>query len=96
MQKLFVGNIPHGSSDVDLQQWVESHGFRVESAELIYDRSTGKPRGFGFVHLTDEGELQKAITMLNGRRMEGRTLTVNKAVPLIARSGQAPAPIGRG
>jgi cold-inducible RNA-binding protein len=84
--KLFIGNIPHASSEMELQQWVEAHGFRVESAEVIYDRITGKPRGFGFVSLTEEADVQTAISVLNGRRMDGRVLTVNKATPLSARS----------
>jgi RNA recognition motif-containing protein len=88
MQKLFIGNIPHASSDAAVREWVESQGFRVNSVELIYDRATGKPRGFGFVDLTDESDLQKAIAVLNGRRMEGRVLTVNKATPLTGRQGQ--------
>ncbi|HYR41389.1 MAG TPA: RNA-binding protein [Terriglobia bacterium] len=86
MPKLFIGNIPHASSELELQQWVESHGFRVESVEVIYDRATGKPRGFGFVSLGDDADVQAAITLLNGRRMEGRVLTVNKATPLSVRS----------
>jgi RNA recognition motif-containing protein len=84
MPKLFVGNIPHASSDVELQQWVESHGFRVQSAQVIYDRVTGKSRGFGFVTLADEENLQSAIGVLNKRRMNGRVLTVNEATPLTA------------
>jgi cold-inducible RNA-binding protein len=86
MPKLFIGNIPNASSELEIQKWVESHGFRVESVEVIYDRATGKPRGFGFVSLSDEADIQRAITALNGRRMEGRVLTVNKATPLSPRS----------
>jgi RNA recognition motif-containing protein len=82
MQKIFIGNIPHASSESQVQQWVESHGFRVESVELIYDRATGKPRGFGFVNLGDENDLQQAISLMHGRRMDGRVLTVNKAIPI--------------
>jgi RNA recognition motif-containing protein len=86
MPRIFIGNIPHASSDVELRYWVESRGFRVESAEVIYDRATGKSRGFGFVALTDEANLQTVIDVLNGQRMDGRVLTVNKATPLYARS----------
>jgi RNA recognition motif-containing protein len=93
MQKLFIGNIPHASSDLELRQWVESQGFRVEAVELIYDRTTGKPRGFGFVNLSDESDVQKAIALMNGRRMDGRVLTVNKATPLAGRPGQNQTPI---
>jgi cold-inducible RNA-binding protein len=86
MPKLFIGNIPNASSELEVRRWVESHGFRVESAEIIYDRMTGKSRGFGFVSLGDEADIQTAIATMNGRRMEGRILTVNKATPLSVRS----------
>src|SRR6478736_2469136 len=86
MPKIFVGNIPNASSDGELRKWVESYGFNVESAEIIYDRATGQSRGFGFVSLFDEAEIQKAISELHGQRMEGRILTVKKATPLIPRS----------
>jgi RNA recognition motif-containing protein len=81
MPKLFVGNIPHASSDVELQKWVESQGFQVESAEIIRDRSTGQSRGFGFVVLNDELKVKEAIAALNGQKMGGRALTVNQALP---------------
>ena len=89
MPKLFVGNIPHASSDVELQEWVESQGFQVESAQIIRDRSTGQSRGFGFVVLNDAWNMKDAIGALNGQRMGGRVLTVNEAVP------QTPRPDGR-
>ena len=82
MPKLFLGNIPHASSDTELQRWVESRGFRTESAQVIYDRVTGKSRGFGFVTLGEEVDLQMAISVLNGQRLNGRVLTVNEASPL--------------
>src|ERR1700745_1375830 len=81
MPKLFIGNIPHASSDTELQQWVESQGFQVESAQIIRDRSTGQSRGFGFVVLNEEWKLRDAINALNGQRMGGRVLTVNEALP---------------
>jgi nucleolin len=85
MPRIFIGNLPHASSEVELRYWVESRGFGVESAEVIYDRATGKSRGFGFVTLTTDADLQTAIGVLNGRRMDGRVLTVNEATPLYAR-----------
>ena len=81
MPKLFVGNIPHASSDADLQQWVESQGFEVESAQVIRDRSTGHSRGFGFVVLREEAKIKEAIAKLNGQRMGSRLITVNEAFP---------------
>src|SRR5262250_2528523 len=81
MSKLFIGNIPHASSDVELQEWVEAQGFQVESAQIIRDRSTGQSRGFGFVTLSEEWKIKDAISALNGQRMGGRILTVNEALP---------------
>jgi RNA recognition motif-containing protein len=89
MPKVFIGNIPHSSSHMELQQWVESRGFRVQSAEIIYDRQTGKSRGFGFVTIDEESSVQSAIVELNGQRMAGRVLTVGKATPL---TGSIPQP----
>jgi cold-inducible RNA-binding protein len=88
MPRLFIGNIPHASSEMELQQWVESRGFRVESAEIIYDRVTGRSRGFGFVTLGDKEETLTAVHGLNGLRMNGRVLTVNEATPLTERPEQ--------
>jgi len=82
MPRLFIGNIPHASSAEDLQQWVESRGFKVSAAEIIYDRFTGKSRGFGFVTLSGDASLETAIGVLNGRRLAGRVLTVSEATPL--------------
>jgi RNA recognition motif-containing protein len=93
MPKLFVGNIPLASSDVELQQWVEAQGFQVESAQIIRDRSTGQSRGFGFVVLNEEWKLKDAITALNGQRMGGRVLTVNEALP---QRGTSPSPTRNG
>ncbi len=91
MPKIFIGNIPHASSETELQQWVESQGFQVESAQIIRDQSTGMSRGFGFVALNEEWKLKEAISTLNGQRMGGRILTVNKAVPISLRSDGAHA-----
>jgi cold-inducible RNA-binding protein len=86
MPKLFVGNLPHASSNLELRYWVESRGFRVESVEIIVDRETGRSRGFGFVTIGETVNIHTAISMLNGQRMDGRILTVNEATPLFARS----------
>lgn len=80
MPKLFIGNIPNASSDAELQQWVETQGFQVESAQIIRDRSTGQSRGFGFVVIKTT-KVRDAISALNGQRMGGRVLTVNEALP---------------
>jgi RNA recognition motif-containing protein len=86
MPKIFVGNIPFVAAETDLQEWVESQGFPVESAQIIRDRTTGTPRGFGFVLLREESNLKDAIRILNGQPMSGRRLTVGEAAPLPTRS----------
>jgi nucleolin len=83
MSRLFIGNLPHASSEADLQQWVESNGFAVESVEIIHDRLTGMSRGFAFVTIREESG-QTAINSMNGKRMNGRVLTVSQAFPLSA------------
>jgi RNA recognition motif-containing protein len=82
MSRIFVGNIPHACSAPDLRLWVESHGFQVEAAEVIYDRVTGKSRGFGFVSLYDLSDLKGVVGALNGQSFNGRVLTVNTATPI--------------
>ncbi len=79
--KLFVGNLPHSVSDVQLNEFVINAGFQVASAVVIRDKLTGTPRGFGFVELGEGEDLQRAIAGLNGQTLDGRTLTVNEAQP---------------
>jgi RNA recognition motif-containing protein len=64
-----------------LSEFVVNAGFQVVSASVIRDKMTGESRGFGFVELTDEEDMQRAIQGLNGQSLEGRRLTVNEARP---------------
>jgi len=79
--KLFVGNLPHSTTDGALSDFVTNAGFQVASAVVIRDKMTGQPRGFGFVELTEGQDVQRAIGSLNGQSLEGRPLTVNEARP---------------
>jgi RNA recognition motif-containing protein len=79
--RLFVGNLPHSTTDQELTDFVASAGFQVSSAVVIRDKMTGTPRGFGFVELADPSDLQRAIEGLNGQALDGRPLTVNEARP---------------
>ena len=80
-QRLFVGNLPRTVTDGMLSEFVVNAGFQVVSATVIRDKMTGESRGFGFVELTDEEDMQRAIQGLNGQSLEGRRLTVNEARP---------------
>ncbi len=76
-KKLYVGNIPFQASEDDLMELFAKHG-AVDSINLIKDRFSGKPRGFGFVEMEQEGA-EAAIEALNGTDFQGRKLVVNEA-----------------
>ena len=80
-QRLFVGNLPRSVTDNVLTEFVTNAGFQVVSAIVIRDKMTGESRGFGFVELSEEEDMQRAIQGLNGQTLEGRPLTVNEARP---------------
>jgi RNA recognition motif-containing protein len=84
--KLFVGNLSFDTTENDLQDAFAAHG-TVTEANLMMDRTTGRPRGFAFVTMATPEEAQKAIQALNGSMVGGRSLTVNEARPREERSG---------
>ena len=84
--KLFVGNLSFNTTENDLQDMFAAHG-SVTEANLMMDRATGRPRGFGFVTMSTAEEAQKAMEALNGQSVDGRALTVNIARPREERSG---------
>src|SRR5438128_4525071 len=79
-KKLHVGNLSFQVTNSLLQQLFEAHG-TVQSAQVIMDRETGRSKGFGFVEMGSDAEAQAAIAALNGKDVEGRSLTVNEARP---------------
>src|SRR6266849_9269153 len=90
--KLFVGNLSFDTTENDLQDAFAAHG-TVTETNLMMDRMSGRPRGFGFVTLSTPEEAQKAIEALNGAQLGGRALTVNVARP---REDRPPGGGGRG
>jgi cold-inducible RNA-binding protein len=78
--KLFVGNLSFDTTENDLQDAFAAHG-TVTETNLMMDRMSGRPRGFGFVTMSTPEEAQKAIEALNGAQLGGRALTVNVARP---------------
>lgn len=85
MKKLYVGNLPFRATDQEVQELFGQHG-TVHSVALINDRETGRPRGFGFVEMDEEGAT-KAMQALDGHEMEGRALRVNEAQERQPRGG---------
>lgn len=75
--KLYVGNLSYGTQNNDLQEFFAQAGDVVE-AVIIMDRMTDRSRGFGFVTMGSDGDLEKALE-LNGQELDGRPLRVNKA-----------------
>jgi cold-inducible RNA-binding protein len=84
--KLFVGNLSFNTTENDLHDAFAAFG-TVTEANLMMDRMTNRPRGFGFVTMGSPEEAQKAIEGLNGRELDGRAITVNVAKPREERSG---------
>ena len=79
-RKLYVGNLTYGVTNSTLEQMFAAHG-TVESAQVVMDRDTGRSKGFGFVEMKTDQEAQAAIAALNGKEVDGRSLTVNEARP---------------
>ena len=84
--KLYVGNLSFESTENDLQDLFEQHG-TVSEVRLMMDRMTGKSRGFAFVTMNDGAQANAAMSAINGRELNGRTLNVNEARPREERSG---------
>jgi cold-inducible RNA-binding protein len=80
MKNIFVGNLSFGATDESVRSLFASHG-TVERVNIVTDRDTGQPRGFGFVEMSDDAEAGRAIAALNGKDLDGRALNVNEAHP---------------
>lgn len=85
-KKLYVGNLPHRTTEDELRNLFAQYG-TVVSAQVIVDRDTGRSKGFGFVEMNSDSEAQAAIDALNGQEFDGRPLTVNEARPREERTG---------
>ena len=86
MFNIYVGNLSFEATEDELRGLFEEHG-EVLKVNLITDRDTGRPRGFGFVEMADAAQGRTAIEQINGREVGGRTVTVNEAKPRESRSG---------
>lgn len=83
---IYVGNLPHATTDEELREAFEAYG-SVASATVIKDKFTGNSRGFGFVEMPDRNAANEAVSGLNDQELGGRRLTVNEAKPREERSG---------
>jgi RNA recognition motif-containing protein len=85
-KRIYVGNLPYSATEDELKELFSPYG-TVENVDLIADRETGRPRGFGFVEMDEEGA-DAAIRALDQQEMGGRSLRVNEARPRNSRSNR--------
>ena len=77
---IYVGNLSHDVSEDDLKKVFEAFG-QLTSINIVKDKYSGEPRGFGFVEMSSKNEGQSAIDGLNGTDLKGQSLKVNEARP---------------
>lgn len=94
-KKLYVGGLSYNTTQDALKDAFSQAG-TVDSATIITDRMTGRPKGFGFVEMATDEEAQAAIEMWNGKELDGRKLTVNEARPLEDRPPRRDGGFNRG
>ena len=85
-KRIYVGNLNFRATENEIRDLFEEYG-EVESVNLISDKETGRPRGFGFVEMADDDEADEAIEALDGLEHPGRNLKVNEARPRESRGG---------
>jgi len=86
MKNIFVGNLSFRTTEEEVRGLFAAYG-TVDRVNLITDRDTGQPRGFGFVEMSNDAEAERAIAELNGKQVGGRAINVNEARPKEDRGG---------
>lgn len=84
-KKLYVGNLPYAIDDNQLKELFAGYG-EIASANVIFDKFSGRSKGFGFVEFSDGEAADKAVEELDGKDIEGRNIRVNEARPKEPRS----------
>jgi RNA recognition motif-containing protein len=85
-KKLYVGNLSFDTNETQLRESFSAFG-AVQSVQIIMDRDTGRSKGFAFIEMGSDAEAQAAIDGMNGKQVDGRSLTVNEARPKESRPG---------
>ena len=83
---IYVGNLPYTATEEDVTDLFAAYG-PVERVKIITDRETGRSKGFAFVTLGDQSQLNASIEALDGQDYQGRALRVNASEPKEARPG---------
>ena len=77
--KIYVGNLEYSVAEDELKKFFEDKGITTKAVEVIKDKYTGRSKGFGFVEVGSEEEIQKAVESLDGQELKGRSLKISKA-----------------
>jgi len=77
--KLYVGNLEYSVTEEELTKTFNDNGISIRELRIIKDKYTGKSKGFGFVEVNNEDDVQKAIDILDGKELKGRNLRVSRA-----------------
>ena len=83
--EIYVGNLPYETDEQTIRDTFEEHG-TVDRVNIIYDRETGRSKGFGFVSMPNDPEAQNAIDALDDTPLNGRQIKVNQAKPRVERN----------
>jgi cold-inducible RNA-binding protein len=94
VKNIYVGNLSFEATEESVRALFEAYG-TVGRVNIVTDRDTGQPRGFGFVEMANDGEGEKAIAAVNGTELGGRALNVNEARPKAERSSGGGGGFGR-
>jgi RNA recognition motif-containing protein len=92
---IYVGNLSYSTTEEDLKTAFGAFG-EVASANIIRDQYSNQSKGFGFVEMPERTAAESAINSLNGKEMNGRTLTVNEARPRADKGGRSGGGFGGG
>jgi cold-inducible RNA-binding protein len=84
-KKLYIGNLPYSVTETALREMFTPVGV-VDSVSIITDRETGQPKGFAFIEMTDDDAAKQAISQINGKTLDNRSITVAEARPQERRS----------
>lgn len=79
--KLFIGNLSFNVVEADLEKLCSDLSIKTASVKVMRDMELGRSRGFGFIELAPEADMDAAIQAMNGKELDGRALTVNEARP---------------
>lgn len=86
-KRLYVGNLSYDSTEESIRAAFSEDGRSVSEVQVMTDRDTGRPRGFGFVEMSSDQDAQAAIQALDGTNLDGRNITVNEARERSPRGG---------